>query len=190
MRRWLAVLALTLLLALPAAPAGAEGPGTGGRRVVLEGEQAGPYVLRVVTSPTPPRVDNLYLEVRVELAASGAIVTDALVLTQAVFETEAEPSLQAEATHDIAPIPTEYAAHLPVTATGVWQVTVHIEGEQGTGEVSFPVRITGSTAIGTGLAVGLPVAGLISVVVLFLWLQRHSQREQGEAPETRGNEER
>jgi len=177
MRRWLLALTLTLLLCVPAGSASAEGPGTGGRRVVLESEPAGPYVLRVVTSPTPPRIDNLYLEVRVEDAASGDQVTDARVLTAAVFETEAEPPIEAEASHDIAPIPTEYASHLPVTAPGVWQVSVRVEGEQGVGEVSFPVRVTGSTAIGTGLAVGLPVAGLAGLIIVFLMLQKQSEKQ-------------
>ena len=51
-------------LALPV-QAYAEGPGTGGRAIRLENEPAGPYLLRVVTSPTPPRTGSLFVEVRV-----------------------------------------------------------------------------------------------------------------------------
>jgi hypothetical protein len=52
-----------------------------------------------------------------------------------------------------------------------------VEGEQGVGEVSFPVRVTGSTAIGTGLAVGLPVAGLAGLIIVFLMLQKQSEKQ-------------
>lgn len=175
---WLALLLVTLV----AVPAAAEGPGTGGRRVMLDEEPAGPYLLRVVTSPTPPRVENLYVEIRVTEAAGGATVTDAEVWARAEPTEGQAPPVESEASHDIAPIPSEYAAHLPVSAAGVWRVTVTIDGPQGPAEVSFLTRVSGSTAVGSVIAVGLPVVGLLLLAAVFFWLQRNEERQDPEAP--------
>lgn len=171
---------MILLVVLPQAAVEAEGPGTGGRRVMLQDEQAGPYQLRVVTSPTPPRVENLYVEVRVKDPESGETLTDLEVYTRAEPDEGDAESITAQAVHDIAPIPTEYAAHLPVEEAGVWRITVQVDGPQGRGEVSFLTRVSGSTAVGTVVAVGLPIAGLALLIGVFLWLQRESKR--AEAP--------
>lgn len=176
---WLALL-LGLLLVKPAA---AEGPGTGGRRVMLDEEPAGPYLLRVVTSPTPPRVENLYVEIRVTDAESGEIITDAEVWARAEpTEGQAAP-VESKASHDIAPIPSEYAAHLPVSSTGVWRVSVTIDGEQGPAEASFLTRISGSTAVGSIVAVGLPIVGLLLLAAVFFWLQRNEEQQDPGPPQ-------
>jgi hypothetical protein len=177
MRRWLTSAAVTVLLGLLAAgPAAAEGPGTGGRRVMLDGQAAGPYLLRVVTSPTPPRIENLYLEIRVTDAGSGSLVTDADVHARAEFTEGEATAVGGVATHDIAPIPTEYAVHLPVERAGVWRIEVTVEGTQGIGATDFLVGVGGSTTLGTALAVGLPIAGLLLLVAVFLWLQRNADQ--------------
>jgi hypothetical protein len=178
MNRWAASLALALALSLlPPASAAAEGPGTGGRRVMLDGAAAGPYLLRVVTSPTPPRVENLYLEIRVIDAESRQIVTDADVQAAATFTEGEAQQVGGTATHDIAPIPTEYAIHLPVERAGTWRIDVMVDGESGSGSIDFLVGVGGSTTLGTALAIGLPIGGLVLLVVVFAWLQRHAEDE-------------
>ncbi|MFP3855251.1 MAG: hypothetical protein ACLFWD_13260 [Anaerolineales bacterium] len=173
-----AILTLCLALLTIAPPASAEGPGTGGRRVMINDEVVNGYMLRVVTSPTPPRVESLYVEVRVLNAEDQRPITDARVHARAEpTEIEARP-VESQATHDIAPIPTEYAAHLPVGEPGVWRVTITVEGDSGPAEVSFLTRVGGSAALGAALAVGLPVAGLAILIGVFLYLQR----EHGEQP--------
>ncbi len=180
-RRWMAALALLLLWLVPARLAEAAGPGQGGRQIQLEDEPAGPYVVRVVTSPTPPRVENLYLEVRVTEAATGRVVTDARVFAAAAPAEGDGPLVEAEATHDIAPIPTEYAAHLVVPTAGTWRVRVRVEGAEGTGEVTFLVRVLEPSSLGAVVSVGLPVAGLVALGVIFLLLQRRHGRSPGAA---------
>jgi hypothetical protein len=177
MRRWAVIAALglaALLLAVAGAEAG--GPGTGGRRVRLEDEPAGPYVVRVVTSPTPPRVESLYLEIRVEDAASGSLVTDATVQARAAYLDGEAPSIEALATHDIAPNPVEYGVHLPVSKAGRWEISVAIDGEAGSGEVRFEERISRPTSLSTILVIGLPLGGLAALVGVFLGLQRQQRR--------------
>jgi hypothetical protein len=162
---------LALALAI-AQPAGASGPGTGGRRIQLDNEPAGPFRLRVVTSPTPPVVENLYVEVKVLDGVSGATITDAHVLTWAQPAEGETPKIEAQANHDIAPIPTEYAAHLPVPEAGMWRIHVQVIGTQGSGEVSFLQRVNNPTSLGWVIAIGVPLGGLGLLAAFFLWLQR------------------
>lgn len=178
MRRWLlATLLVACFAGLTAHGATAEGPGTGGRRVMLDGATAGPYRLRVVTSPTPPRVENLYLEIRVEDPSNGAVITDANVAARAEFTEGDAQAVGGVATHDIAPIPSEYAVHLPVERAGVWRIRVQVDGELGHGETDFLVGVGGSTTLGTALAIGLPLAGLLLLVAVFMWLQRNADQQ-------------
>jgi hypothetical protein len=81
------------------------------------------------------------------------------------------------ATHDYAPIPIEYAAHVLVYEKGVWNITVLVEGEMGRGEVSFQERIMAPVNLGWLVAIGPPVAGLVILVYIFLRLQRSAQQE-------------
>lgn len=164
-----------------ALPAVAEGPGTGGRRVRLDDEPAGAYLVRVVTSPTPPRVENLYVEIRLLNASSSDVVTDAEVTVRAQPSGFDASSLEATATHDIAPIPDEYAAHLPVEAAGVWEIQIRIDGPLGPAQVSFLERVSSPTAVGAVLSVGAPVAGLLILGIVFLRLQRKNPPQSGES---------
>lgn len=174
---WVAAAGMLLLaLLIEPATAYASGPGEGGRRVRLEDEPAGPYTLRVVTSPTPPRVDSLYVEVRVLSAETGEILEDVEVEIIAHHQTEVEPSIQVQATHDIAPIPNEYAAHLPVDQTGLWQITVMVNGELGQGQAMFDERVTAQSILPMVITIGAPLAGLVILILIFMWLQRNSQR--------------
>ena len=172
MRAAMITVLVDLLLTMPS-PAYGEGPGTGGRQIRLDDEPAGPYLLRVVSSPTPPRVENLYLEVRVTEASSGREVTDATVWTSASFvDGEAEP-LRVEAVHAIAPIPTEYGSHLPVPRAGTWEITIEVEGPPGEGKTSLMIQILEQSSINAYVSVGLPVAGLAILGLIFLLLQRN-----------------
>jgi hypothetical protein len=165
------LLALGMMLWVPSA-AQAGGPGTGGRRVRLEDTPAGPYRLRALTSPTPPRVENLYVEVRVSDGATQAVLTDVTVWVTAVpTQGEGRP-LTVEATRDIAPVPDEYAAHLPLDSAGVWEITIRVDGRLGAGQASFLERVAGRASLSGWVAVGAPLAGLLALGLLFWKLQR------------------
>lgn len=175
---------LVLATALAAAALGliavrsahASGPGTGGRRVRLNDEPAGPYLVRAVTSPTPPLVENLYVEVGVNSAATGKPLTDLEVVVLASPVGFEAPSLRESATHDIAPIPTEYAAHLLIPAAGTWRVTIQINGPDGPAEVEFLERVSNPTSIAGWIAVGAPLGGLALLIGIYLWLQRKQEK--------------
>lgn len=153
----------------------AEGPGTGGRKIKLDQEPAGPYLVRVIISPTPPRVENTYLEIRVIEPATDAIITDADVTVRAV---SGEAFVEAIASHAIAPIPDEFAAHLPIPFPEVWEFTVTVESSLGRGEVNFLERISKPNSIAPLLSVGVPIIGLLILGVVFYRLQRSADQEK------------
>jgi hypothetical protein len=176
-RRILIALGAAVAVLTAAFPAWASGPGEGGRRVRLNDKSAGPYRLRVVTSPTPPQVENLYVEVRVTDAMGGKTLTDVNVVVSATPVEVDGQSIRVEATHDIAPIPTEYAAHLPVDATGLWEIGISVDGPDGAGTASFVLMISSPPSLSWLVAIGAPVGGLAALIAAFIWLQRNTERE-------------
>jgi hypothetical protein len=181
MRRTLVSISVLLLaLAVLVKPASASGPGTGGRRVQFDDYPAGPYLLRAVTSPTPPRQGDFNVEVRVTNAQTGAVVTGAdVVIRIEPVEHDGTP-LEEPATHAYAPLPEEYAAHVPPDTKGLWLVIIRVETELGVGEASFYQQVTAASSIGGALSVGLPFAGLLLLVVFFLWMQRGNRPSREE----------
>ena len=152
----------------------ASGPGVGGRRVRLDNEPGGPYLIRAVTSPTPPIIENFNIEVKVVSAENGQEVLDAYVLIQAEPIEFESTSLEEVATHEFAPLPTEYAAHLLIPDVGLWLVTIQVESEWGYGEVSFYQQISNPSNLGAVVSIGAPVGGLLLLVLVFIWLQKNS----------------
>jgi hypothetical protein len=175
MKSWIgAIFAAILLILFAVDNVYASGPGQGGRRVRLDNAPAGPYRLRVITSPTPPVIEQLYLEVRVTDADSDELVLDADVLIIARPLEQSGPTIEAMAIHAFAPIPMDYAAHLPVDSVGLWEIQIHVHAAQGEGTVSFIERITSGKSLGPALAVAIPIAALAALGFIFIWLQRNS----------------
>jgi hypothetical protein len=122
-------------------------------------------LVTVVTSPTPPVAKNLYLEIRVKDAQSDRVISGGTVYTHADPVGFDAPRVEAEANHDIAPVPIDFASHLPVSQPGNWEITIDIDGPSGKARVSFALLVTGAArasdmpwgAIATG---GLVIAGL------------------------------
>lgn len=175
MRKSIWMLTLLMLIIFPQTVR-ASGPGVGGRRVRLDNEPAGPYRLRAVTSPTPPLVENFNVEVRVE-DINGNVIEDAQVLITARPSDHDSKAVQAIATHDYAPLPTEYAAHLPVHTPGLWEITIQVNSPLGEGRVSFFQQVSRPSSISAWLSVGAPLGGLIFLVLLFFWLQRQAKAD-------------
>jgi hypothetical protein len=170
-------LLVLITFCIPNQQAFADGPGTGGRRIRLDEEPAGPYLLRVVTSPTPPRVENLYIEVRVTEVESRRILSD-LIVTVTALSTDGEVTrVVAIATHDTAPIPDDYAAHMLIPRAGVWNIVVHVDGALGAGEASFLERVSSLNSLGPIISLGAPFGGLAILIIIFLRLQRRSGEE-------------
>ncbi len=172
------LLALSLLLVYPL-EAAADGPGSGGRRIRLDGETAGGYLIRVVTSPTPPLVNNLYLEIRLTDPSNEEIITDGIVWINAM---SADDLVEVQATHAFAPIPDEYAARIHIPYAAVWEIKIIIDGPLGGAEVSFFERVSNPNSFGAIISVGAPIAGLLILGILFYWLRPKSVEDFIEAP--------
>ncbi len=177
MKRW-AICSLSLLITmmLTYQVGYASGPGVGGRRVRLDNEPAGPYLIRAVTSPTPPSTESFNVEVKVVDAKSGLEVLDAEVIISADPVDFESSSIRESASHDYAPLPTEYAAHLAIKDVGLWLIRIEVESDLGTGEVSFYQQISNPPSLEIWVSVGAPVAGLALLVLVFFWLQRNSKK--------------
>lgn len=174
-----ALIAGVLSVLLTNAPtAGAEGPGTGGRRIRLDDEPVGPYLLRVVTSPNPPQVGSLYVEVRVQNIESDDIIREAVVNVAAWPVGESSPALEVEATHAIAPVPTDYAAHLPVPQPGDWTIEVQVDYSLGPATTRFQEHVVRRSTLAPLISAGLPFAGLALLIIIFLLVQRKDNDSQ------------
>ena len=177
MRRFILFIVAIVLFMLPSS-GWASGPGTGCRRVRLDNEPSGPYLLRAVISPTPPKVRDFNVEVRVEDQA-GTVIENAVVMITAAPSDHESETIQATATHEYAPVPSEYAAHLPVATAGLWEITIQVESSLGVGQVSFFQQVARPSSINAWLSVGVPFAGLFLLALLFLWLQKQSTGQEG-----------
>jgi hypothetical protein len=141
-------------------------PGAGGRRVRMDRQEAGPYLLRAVTSPDPPLVGQMFVEVRVADGATGEVLTD--VDVRLLAEPADGPSLpggplRGVASQELAPTPREYAASVPIPETGFWKITIQVEGHHGAAEASFLERVSAPGHWIHVLVVAVPFLGLIGL---------------------------
>jgi hypothetical protein len=141
--------------------------------VLLE-EAAGPYLVSALADPD---VGTGTFYVMITLAGG----TPAPVDTTVTLQVEPEDGHRPAATHRAARQETRYGerfvAEVPFDVEGPWQVGLLVDGPAGSGQVSFPVRVTPS---GTGWLATL--ACLVPFLFLgALWLRgarRQRRREE------------
>ncbi len=177
--RLIGVVAALLWVVVGAQSALASGPGTGGRTIELEDQPAGPYLVSVYSSPAPPVTDKLYLEIRVKDAESLRVIAGGIVMVRAEPVGFEAANVESEATHAIAPLIIDFAAHLPVSRPGTWQITIDIDGPRGPASLSFPLQINRTTQSSPLL---WPVAFLAAVGLV--WAMVASRRHRTESPQT------
>ena len=164
-RRILATLVAIYLLS-PLPVAWAQAPGPGGRQIRLEDAPAGPYRIRVLTSPIPPRLGELFVEIRVS-DSTGEVVHDAeVMLTASPLEGGSSP-ITTRALGEIAPTPGEYAALMNVDQSGFWRVVVQINGLEGSGQAEFVERVVPTNHWVHSLISAAPFGGLLALLWLF-----------------------
>lgn len=84
----------------------------------------------------------------------------------------AGPTISTEATHQNAGNNSDYVAHLKIEDTGDWDVTIYVEDELGSVNVSFTETVT--QARNVGLLIGLTIPFLILAVIVGIYLWRRS----------------
>jgi hypothetical protein len=134
------VIAGVLLLAIATHTASAHTEG----KMQLASEAAGPYKLTVWTSPDPAEVGPVHVASAVVMAEDASPVLDAQVFVEVTPKGAAESALRAQATSEDSTNKFLYEAVLELTEPGPYQVTVSVEGSDGsTGSASFELEVMG-----------------------------------------------
>jgi len=142
----------------------------GARRIRLEGEPAGPYLVRAVTSFGPDRLQDIALEVRVVDAASRRTLTDPEV--RIVGEDESGRRLETAAAQGEAKIPRDYAAVLALPAAGAWHIAILVDGPRGQGQVGFDLLVPSGGGVGGLIGAYLPFGGLFLLIIAYILVTR------------------
>ncbi|HET7009252.1 MAG TPA: hypothetical protein VFI11_00630 [Anaerolineales bacterium] len=144
----------------------------GGQRVRIDDKQAGPWIVRVLTSPVPPVPGNFLVEVRVRQEDGGPTRKDVEVWIEARPDEGPAEVVRVAAVPELAKIPGEVAAQVPVPHAGIWLITVTVDGPEGRGEIGFAERISGSLGLGAWMSALLPFGGLALLVIGYAVLSR------------------
>jgi hypothetical protein len=154
-----------------------------GQRVRMDDAPAGPWTVRVLTSPVPPRPGSFLVEVRVQ-DSSGRVRRDVTVWVDAIAQdrpgcdSSSSPAagvkchVRLQADQVGAKIPGEFAAQVPVDRSGIWLIRVEVDGADGQGQVSFEERVSSSLGLGGWFSALLPFAGLALLVLGYAALSR------------------
>ena len=137
------------------------GPG-GGTRIIVGDQVVGPYRLYITASPEPAYVGKLTFVVRISEPAGDQKVLDADVLVE-LTHSEDGAKLTGKATHEDAGNPIDYAAHIPVERTGMYNGVIRISGPDGDAEVAFLQQVVPKRGLS-----GIIIAGFPFVIVLAL----------------------
>ncbi|MCB0208038.1 MAG: hypothetical protein KDJ52_01835 [Anaerolineae bacterium] len=176
LRPTVGVVLIALLFLMVAQPLLASGPGTGGSKIQVDNEAAGPYMLLVATSPLPVTVGQMSVWVRVMDTKGETALRDAVVQIEATPSGGGEP-IVGQATHQNAGNAIDYVAHLDVQQTGNWDVKVTIEDDLGEAEVAFTETVAGGVSTGLIIGLGLPFIFLLIVVGVYMWRRSASAGE-------------
>ncbi len=165
---------LMLAVLMLAAPVSAH-EGGGGSRIRIHDAIVGRYLVRAATSPIPPRVDQLWIEIRILAAENLEPAEDCVVIIDATPAGSGETISTSAGPEDGEG--SDYLAHLEIPHAGIWEIAIEIDGPLGEARLAFLERISPRNPIGGWLAAGAPVMGIGGLVALFLWLNRRSTRE-------------
>jgi hypothetical protein len=128
----------------------------------------GAYLVSAFTGPTPVQADSVDVSVLAVMRSSGEVAQG---LTVTVRTRHLDGSTRADvraATQDQADDPRYYATKFGLGAEGTWEITVAVEGPEGSGEASFEIRardrgIFGNPLVLTLLAL-LPLLGIALMI--------------------------
>lgn len=163
---WLARGALVAAICCIPSLAAAHGGGT----PQITDLPAGPYRLFAWTSPDPWRADSAaHITVavtRVDDQGQTFPVAGAAVRVWLTAADEAAQRVELAATPVSAVATGFYEADHPLPAAGPWEVSVQVQGEEGSGSVSFAMRAEPAAAVNWPLWIGTAVALLALTGIL------------------------
>jgi hypothetical protein len=139
--------------------------------VLLE-EAAGPYLVSALADPD---VGTGTFYVMISLTDGAAVTADTVVTLWVEPEDGHRPASAHQAPRQETRYGERFVAEVPFDAEGPWSVRLLVDGPAGSGEISFPVRVTPS---GTGWLATL--ACLLPFLLLgALWLRGARRQHRG-----------
>jgi hypothetical protein len=139
---------LTLFLGTSLLPEGAE---ANGGTLRLSNVPMGAYLVSAFTDPTPIRPDSMDVSILAVMAASGEVAEGLSIRIRTRHLEGMAPDEEQVATREQADDPRYYAAKFGLGAEGPWELTVHVQGPQGSGEASFQVTAREAGILGNPL---------------------------------------
>ena len=149
------------------------GPG-GGTRIIVGDQVVGPYRLYITASPEPAYVGKLTFVVRISEPTGDQKILDADVRVE-LTHSEDGAKLTGQATHEDAGNPIDYAAHIPVERTGMYNGVIRISGSAGDAEVAFLQQVAAQRGLSGLLIAGFPFLVLLALLG-GLWYARAGSR--------------
>lgn len=168
---WLIAGVMTALLVLThPGPAYANG----GTTVLVD--QAGPYSLTITASPYPFQVGVIHdISALIGRQTDQQLVLDAeVVMIVTPIDQAGEPQTFS-ATHDNATNKLYYAANVVFPTTGRWQITVQVDGPDGSGATSFEEQVEEKSSRGALMWSIIGIAAGVIAFVLALFMGRRSR---------------
>jgi len=163
------------LIALAVALRPASALANGGTIEVAD-RPVGPYLIAVMTSPSPLRVGIADLSVLIYLPNSKKAVEDATVYVLANRDGKSANPSRFPATHANATNKFFYAASVSFPASGEYAMTVHVAGPRGGGNVSFNVQVAPATFAVSPVEVASAAIPIIGFVAWYIFRVRATKR--------------
>lgn len=185
---WMALAALWLGLA---SPLSAHGGGT----PRLTNVPAGPYRVYAWTEPDPWRVGEVHLSIAVTQPASAADreagaqvevpVTDAEILVTLTPANSASAPIVVQATRQSLLGDYYFEADTDLPAAGVWQITIAVQGEAGSGATEFEIEALEARSLNWTLVLAAGGVLLVIVALIGVWSRNQQPATPSQRPTRR-----
>jgi len=135
----------------------------------------GAYLVSAFTDPTPVQVDSLDVSVLAVMRSSGEVAQGLTVTVRTRHLDGKAGGDTRAATQDQADDPRYYATKFGLGAEGTWEITVAVDGPEGSGEASFEIRARDRGILGNSLV--LILLALLPLVGIALMIFRQGRTE-------------
>ena len=127
------------------------GPLHGDGGVLRLSEKSGNYRVTVFTPPGPLRAGPLEVNILVQDAATGVVLSEARVVVSAADRAIPERRIERPATAEAATNKLFHAANVDLPNPGLWEITIMIDGSRGEAASQFEVEVAEPKSRGASL---------------------------------------
>ena len=147
----------------------------GAARIIVQDQEAGPFLLRVGIVPGTPIVGLLHVSILVRDSAGEVAVTDATVSVVAVGPQGSDRPLTMEAANSLQS-PQLYEGNLSLETLGLWTLTVDTESPLGQGSLEVAIEVQESSPL--NLMYVILGTGGVAIFAALLWSQVQRSRRR------------